>query len=454
MRAARTATTARTSWTALAAVLLVACGSGGSAASAPAPKAVVPRPVVRGPAGAPADARLVFRSGRTAELLAASRSGPGSVAGAAVLATLEKACALDLARAVTSIEGFVTDASAVRVEIGGSLTLKEAACLAEAFGVEGVPSVAKDARRVELGDVVITARDGGGVVVATKGAEPADEAKSPLLERIAGLDGALVMAARTEGGLVDASMKLEAGGATLRLTPPPANVDALAKVFEDGLARARAAGDTGLGVKITRAGGAVELGLHDPGPGLALALRRYVVQAFKVPSASMAPTVMVGDHLFVAKDPSPPARGDVVTFEAIRGQEFVKRVVAVAGDRVQLEKDRLHVNDVPAKLTRLREVTLPGTGDDDPPQRGVVYREELDGHARTIVITQGHDGFGADAPEIVVPPGHVFVLGDNRRNSHDSRALGPIPNDKIRSRAGVVWLPATGGWQRFLTPVR
>lgn len=426
-------------------VALAGCGSPPLPAAAPA---AAPR---RGPAGAPADARLVFRTGGGALL---GRPGGVSVAKQAIVATLEKACRVDLARAVSGVEGFVTDAGAVRVEVAGTLSVREAACLAEAAGLEDVPVVAADAARVELAGVVLTRREGGGVVVATRGMPPerAGGAASALLDRVAALEGDVVVAARTQTGVVDASLRLGERDAILRFGAP-AEAASLARALEQGIARARAANDPALaGAMVSSSRGGVELAF-EPGLETAAALRKYVVEAVKVPSGSMEPTLSAGDHLFVLQDSSPPARGEVVRFEMGRGQTFVKRVVAVAGDRVRLEKDRLVLNGEPVKRTRAGEVTLPSPSPDEPALHGTAYDEELGGSAHRIVVTEGAGDFGADMPEVVVPAGHVFLLGDNRRNSHDSRELGPIANDKLRGKAAIVWLPASG-WDRFLAPVR
>lgn len=145
--------------------------------------------------------------------------------------------------------------------------------------------------------------------------------------------------------------------------------------------------------------------------GLVAVLRLYVVESDIVQGESMAPTLRSDDYVLIYKlayrGGRVPARGDVVTFDSPLqpGEALVKRVVAVPGDTVQLSRGRVWVNGKPAGYTG------------DPPQVPVW-----------------------DSPE-VVPEGHVFVLGDNRANSEDSRDWGPLEIGALRGRALLVYFP-------------
>lgn len=143
---------------------------------------------------------------------------------------------------------------------------------------------------------------------------------------------------------------------------------------------------------------------------LALAIRFFVVEPFRVDGPSMEPSLYTGERLLVDKVSyrlHPPQRGDIVVFANPTDprEDYIKRVVAVPGDQVELRLGKLYVNGQP--------------------------------------ISEGHvyqDGVSTYGPQLV-PPGHVFVLGDNRPNSRDSRFFGPVPTRLIKGRALVIFWP-------------
>lgn len=180
-------------------------------------------------------------------------------------------------------------------------------------------------------------------------------------------------------------------------------------------------------------------------------VRTFWIQAFRISSPSMETTLLVGDHLFVSKLDYGPAvplshlrlpglrgvrPGDVVVFQpppaagaGLTEDEFVKRCVAVAGQRVEMRNRRLFVDDAP----RLEPYVLHRDAGTDP-QR---------------------DNF----EPLTVPPGHIFVLGDNRDYSHDSRFWGPLPMNLVHGRAFIryfSWDPQGKRirFDRLLTRVR
>lgn len=174
---------------------------------------------------------------------------------------------------------------------------------------------------------------------------------------------------------------------------------------------------------------------------IALAIRSSVVQAFWVPSGSMLPTIQIGDHLFVNKlaygvrlDPpfvkgvelvhfSDPERGDVAVFVSpVDGQtDLIKRIVAVAGDTVEIRAKRLYVN---GELIEDSHAYF-----QDP--------EHVSYHPR--------DNFGP----VTVPPGKFFVMGDNRDQSHDSRFWGFANFADLKGKATFIYWSRNGGWPRF-----
>ncbi len=185
---------------------------------------------------------------------------------------------------------------------------------------------------------------------------------------------------------------------------------------------------------------------------LALVIRTFVVQAFKIPSGSMEDTLLVGDHLLVNKflygthipftgtwilPVREPKRGDVIVFEypedtknpAIpfwQKKDFIKRVIGVPGDRVKMANQVVYVNDQPY---RIPQEVHKGAAGYAPPE---IY----------------------NFPEIVVPPGNYFCMGDNRDRSHDSRFWGFVPKDNIKGLAFILYWSwdsqkNTVRWQRI-----
>jgi len=160
---------------------------------------------------------------------------------------------------------------------------------------------------------------------------------------------------------------------------------------------------------------------------LAFFIRTFVVQAFKIPSGSMIPTLLIGDHILVnkfgygVKNPlngtvwiamDEPRRHDVIVFKYPQNpsQDYIKRVVGVAGDRVEVVRKQVLVNGVPfvePNAVNLEAEILPSPRDNMEP--------------------------------ITVPPGSVFVMGDNRDNSHDSRFWGAVDLKAIRGKAFMLY---------------
>jgi len=141
-------------------------------------------------------------------------------------------------------------------------------------------------------------------------------------------------------------------------------------------------------------------------------VRPFVLEAFRIPSESMVPTLLVGDRVFVNKFIyrfTEPERGDVVVFESVNGREedLIKRVVGVAGDEVEVRNGTLLVN----------------------------------GEAREEPYLNRNLPFNDSYGPSEVPEGHVFVMGDNRANSADSRVFGPLPIENIEGEAFVRFWP-------------
>jgi signal peptidase I len=201
-----------------------------------------------------------------------------------------------------------------------------------------------------------------------------------------------------------------------------------------------------------------------------LFVRHSVVEAFRIPAGSMAPTLVPGDHIFVNKwvyglrvfghmlvRGRVPARGEVIVFRYPEDptKDFIKRIVGVAGDRVELKAGALVINGRQVGREPIAGGCPFRDSDEDRGQlrRSVnmdCFAEQLGAQRYRVVYQDGGSPFrefpadglmrcrGMD-PDCRVPADHVFVLGDNRDNSHDSRFWGPVPNDHIKGRLIGVW---------------
>jgi signal peptidase I len=184
---------------------------------------------------------------------------------------------------------------------------------------------------------------------------------------------------------------------------------------------------------------------------LALFGTTFIVQAFKIPSQSMEPTLLVGDHLLVNKfifegrgawyDRLLPyreiRRGDIIVFKFPYGDHphYVKRVIGLPGDRIKIVNQRVYVNDVPLNepyvvhdpngLDPFGEHFPPGDRDFLYGSLQAEWADEIPKHIR--------DG------ELVVPPRHYFAMGDNRDHSWDSRYWGFVDRDAIMGRPVIVY---------------
>lgn len=185
---------------------------------------------------------------------------------------------------------------------------------------------------------------------------------------------------------------------------------------------------------------------------VALILRFFVISAYKIPTGSMAPTLKVGDFIFAYKltyglqipfangerwGASLPKRGDVIVFRFPGNDSvnYVKRVVGLPGDRISIKNKHLLVNEIPAQYEALPENAI----QDLPGAEFYSAFKETFGDSTHLVIKSRTDEADFFGP-VVVPPGHVFVLGDNRDSSDDSRYWGSVPAKNIEGKAVVVWM--------------
>jgi len=211
---------------------------------------------------------------------------------------------------------------------------------------------------------------------------------------------------------------------------------------------------------------------------VALCLRAFIVEAFKIPSGSMIPTLQVGDHIFVNKfsygpaipytktrlfSSMPPERGDVMVFAFPEHpeQDFIKRVIALPGDKLEARGGHPILNgwEVPSCFVGLYTYT---EGEPIPSKHeGDLFVEFLGDEAYLTLYDRYSGGVNDYQGPYFVKPGEVYVMGDNRNNSHDSRMWfggqgGGVPFENIKGRALFVWLSVGEqgmAWSRLGAPV-
>ena len=199
---------------------------------------------------------------------------------------------------------------------------------------------------------------------------------------------------------------------------------------------------------------------------LALVIRTFLFQPFSIPSGSMRPTLLEGDYLFVTKwaygysrhslpfSPnlfsgrifgSDPERGDVAVFKYPPNPslDYIKRVIGLPGDRIQMIDGVLHINGTPVQRVKTGEINNPDITEENRPVD--VYRETLPNGVSYDTLDLTPNGISDNTREFTVPAGHYFMMGDNRDNSADSRVFGFVPAENLVGRANIIFFSISDG---------
>ena len=194
---------------------------------------------------------------------------------------------------------------------------------------------------------------------------------------------------------------------------------------------------------------------------LVLGVRWIGFEPFVIPSGSMIPTLLINDHIVVSKysfgfrwpfsrkwllSPQTPQRGDVVVFRSIDQDDYylIKRVVGLPGDRVVFdEAGRLHINGQVIPMEEWENHPKWSEADlEGPSDRYDVGREKLGEHEHAVLLERG--AYRSTESGRVIPAGHIFLMGDNRDRSRDSRFWGDLPLENLLGKAQFVWLSCEG----------
>jgi signal peptidase I len=215
---------------------------------------------------------------------------------------------------------------------------------------------------------------------------------------------------------------------------------------------------------------------------IAMVIRTFLFQPFNIPSGSMKGTLLVGDYLFVSKfsygySPysipfSPnlfggriwgavPERGDIAVFRLPKDDttDYIKRVIGLPGDRIQMRDGLLHINEQPVKRERVEDFIGEDPCGSEAIARVKRWRETLPNGVSYFTLDCVDNGFYDNTPVYTVPAGHLFMMGDNRDNSTDSRvlpAVGYVPLDNLIGRAQLIFFSIAEGeqaWQVWRWPL-
>jgi signal peptidase I len=212
---------------------------------------------------------------------------------------------------------------------------------------------------------------------------------------------------------------------------------------------------------------------------IAIAVRTFLYEPFNIPSGSMKPTLLIGDYLFVSKASygysryslpfglplfsgriweTPPQRGDVAVFKLPSDgkTDYIKRIIGLPGDRIQVQHGILYINGEPVQRERIEDYVEEGFN--GTPTRMTQYIETLPNGVKHRIVEESDEELLDNTKVYEVPAGHYFAMGDNRDNSQDSRveqAVGFIPEENLVGRAEFLFFSTDGSaslWEFWKWP--
>jgi len=207
-------------------------------------------------------------------------------------------------------------------------------------------------------------------------------------------------------------------------------------------------------------------------------IRSFLFQPFNIPSGSMEGTLLIGDYLFVSKSTygfsrysfpfglipfsgrfavmSEPQRGDIVVFKfpPDNSTDYIKRLIGLPGDRIQMKDGVLYINDMAVPKVKVEDYIDRSTGE---PRNVPRYRETLPNGVSYDVLDRDAEGNLDNTQVFVVPEGHYFMMGDNRDNSADSRVdVGYVPFENFVGKAQIIFFSTDGSariWEVWKWPL-
>lgn len=210
---------------------------------------------------------------------------------------------------------------------------------------------------------------------------------------------------------------------------------------------------------------------------IAICVRTVGYEPFNIPSGSMIPTLLIGDYLFVSKFSygyskhslpfslpliedriffTEPERGDVAVFKlpSDNKTDYIKRIVGLPGDTVQVIGGILHINGKAVERTQVEDFVIEGYAGSF--HRTPQFKETLPNGVEHFILEESDDDWLDNTPEFTVPQGHYFAMGDNRDHSKDSRVIGSvgfIPRENLVGRAEFLFFSARGNvWEFWKWP--
>lgn len=434
-------------------LLLAGCGGGLEPSALPPPAGPAP---AGGDAAAAPDwlAALPAGTRAIARLEGALLEWVWSLREMRLIAESAARCRVDLAKDVRTIDVALAEPFELSIDVDADVTLDDARCM---FSPD--PSAEGAVRH---GPLVIVPRAGGGIRAATPAALRGGSGAPPDLAmrwRDASARGSAIVGRLDDEG--QAWLEASWGGEARAVITVGARAAPAAALMVTSVATLAAQGAVPSGFEARAEGDLLVLRWDTPlAADLVAVLRERLITAAAIESSSMNPTLLPGDIVALTPPVGPPRRGEVASYR-VDGKQgtFIGRVVGLGGERLRIDGRSISIDGSPI-VTNLVDPTYTSPDFDarSPEPPAELWEEVLDERAHDMLLSQR--GFGAQDGQVLdvrVPKGQVFLLGDHRDNTLDSRRLGPVPEDRLgwRPRVTLLSLSPQGAlrWERTLAPI-